>query len=76
MLDYKKRNDWKISPSSTKLIARDSDIDEALHKSIMTKIKKYACKDCIVLDTIVKRSIKISECYYKVKNSTENGDNK
>ena len=42
----------------------------------MTKIKNYACKDCIVLDTIVKRSIKISECYYKVKNSTENGDNK
>ena len=76
MLDYKKRNDWKISPSSTKLIARDSDIDEALHKSIMTKIKNYACKDCIVLDTIVKRSIKNSECYYKVKNSTENGDNK
>ena len=39
-LDYKKRNDRKIFNLRTKLIASDSDIDEALksmHGSIMTK---------------------------------------
>ena len=43
VLDYKKRNDRKIFHSSAKLIASDSDIDEAfksMHQSIMTKIKK------------------------------------
>ena len=33
---------------SAKLIASDSEIDEAfesMHQSIMTKIKNYACKD-------------------------------
>ena len=42
VLDYKKRNDWKIFHSSTKLIASDLDIDEAFkstHQSIMRKIK-------------------------------------
>ena len=46
---------------NAKLIASDSDIDEAfksMHQSIMTKIKNYACKDGIVLDVIVKHSIK------------------
>ena len=60
-LDYKKRNNHKIFYSSAKLIASDSDIDEAfksMHQSIMTKIKNYACKDGIVLDVIVKHSIK------------------
>ena len=43
VLDYKKRNDSKIFCSGTKLIASDSDIDEALKsmdQSIMTKITK------------------------------------
>ena len=65
VLDYKKRNDRKIFHSSAKLIASDSDIDEAfksMHQSIMTKIKNYASEDCIVLDVIVKHSIKIFEC--------------
>ena len=47
-LDYQKRNDCKIFHSSTKLIASDSDIDDAfksLHQSIMTKIKNYARED-------------------------------
>ena len=40
--DYKKRNDCKIFHSSTKLIANDSDIDEAfksIHQSIATRKK-------------------------------------
>ena len=43
VLNYKKRNDHKIFHSGAKLIASDSDIDEAfnsMHQSIMTKIKK------------------------------------
>ena len=65
VLDYKKRNDSKIFHSSAKLIASDSDIDEAfksMHRTIMTKIKNYACKDLIALDVIIKLSIKIVEC--------------
>ena len=64
VLDYKKRNDRKIFHSSAKLIASDSDIDEAfksMHQSIMTKIKNYACKDLIVLYVIIMHS-KIFEC--------------
>ena len=48
VLDFKKRNDRKIFHSSTKLIANNSDIDEAfkfLYQSIMTEIKDYADKD-------------------------------
>ena len=51
VLDYKKRNDRKIIHSSTKIIASDSDIDESfktMHQSIITKVKNYACEDCIV----------------------------
>ena len=62
VLDYKKRNDGKIFHLSTKLIASDSDIDEAFktkRRSIMTKIKNYTSEDCIVLDAIIKHSIKI-----------------
>ena len=33
----------------------------------MTKIKKYAGKDWIVLDVTIKHSIKIFECYNKEK---------
>ena len=62
VLDYKKRNDCKIFHSSTKIIASDSDIDEAfksMDQSIMTKAKNYACEDWIVLDAIIKHSIEI-----------------
>ena len=64
VLDYKKRNDRKIFHSSTKLIACDSDTDEAfksMHQSIITKIKNYASKNWIALDAIIKHSIKIFE---------------
>ena len=43
VLEYKKRNDRKTIYLSAKLIASNSDIDEAfksMHQSIMTKIKK------------------------------------
>ena len=57
ILDYKKRNDFKIFHLKTKLIATDSDIDEefkSMHQSIMTNNKKnYHCKDLIVLDVII-----------------------
>ena len=62
VLDYKKRNDHDILP---KLIASDSDIDDAFdsrHPSIIIKIKNDVCEDWIVLDTIIKHSIKIFEC--------------
>ena len=57
VLDYKKRNDRKILHSSTKLIASDSDIDEAfksMHQTIMTK-KIMLVK--IVLDVITKHIV-------------------
>ena len=65
VLDYKRRNDRKIFHSSAKLIASDSDIDEAfksMHQSIMTKMRNYACQDWIVFDVIIKHIIKISHC--------------
>ena len=55
----------KISHSSAKLIASDSDIDEAfksMHQSIITKIKNYASEDWIVFHVTIKHSIKIFEC--------------
>ena len=64
VLDYKKRKGCQIFHLSTKLTASDSDIDEAfksMHQSIMTKIKNYACEDWIVLDAIIKHSIKVFE---------------
>ena len=63
-LNYKTINVCKISHSSTKLVASDSDIDEvfkSMHQSIMTKIKNYACEDWIVLDAIINHSIKVFE---------------
>ena len=63
--EYKKRNDNKIFHSCAKLIACDSDIHEtfkSMHQSIMTKMKNPASKDWIVIETIVKHSIKIFEC--------------
>ena len=68
VIGYKKRNDHKIFHSSTKLIASDSEIDEAfksMHQSIMTKTKNCADKDWIVLNAIIKHSIKIFKCNYK-----------
>ena len=65
VLEYKNRNDCKILHSSVKLIASDSDIDEAfisMHQSITTKIKNYACEDWIAFDVIIKHSIKIFAC--------------
>ena len=65
VVDYKKRNERKILHSSTKLIASDSDIDEAfksMHKSIMSKMKNYVCQDWIILDAIIKHNIKIFDC--------------
>ena len=65
VLDYKKRNDRKLFHSSSKVTASDSGIDEvfkSMHQSIMTKIKNYTCDNWIVLDVIVKHSIKIFEC--------------
>ena len=62
VLDCKKTNNHKIFPSSTKLIASDSDICEAfksMHQNIMTKIKNYACEDGMVLNAIITHSIKI-----------------
>ena len=62
VLDYKKRNNRKNVPF--KRWTSDSDIDEtfkSMHQSIITKIK-YACEDWIVLDVIIKHSIKIFEC--------------
>ena len=65
VFDYKKINYRRIFHSNAKLIASDSDIDEAfksMYQCIMTKIKNDADKDWIVLDTIIKHSIKIFEC--------------
>ena len=59
-----KENYRKIFHSSTKLIASDSEIDEAfkpMHQSIIEKIKNSASED-LVGETIVKHSIKIFEC--------------
>ena len=47
VLEYKKRNDRKTIYLSAKLIASNSDIDEAfksMHQSIMTKIKNFLVK--------------------------------
>ena len=65
VLDYKKRNNRKISHSNAKLITSDPDIDEAfksMHQSIMKKINNYTCKDWVVLDVVIKHGIKIFEC--------------
>ena len=65
VLHYKKRNNSKIFNLNTKLIASNSDIDEAfksMHQSIKAKLKNYACKNWIVLDTVIKHSNKTFEC--------------
>ena len=70
VLDYKKRNDRNIFYSSAKLITNNSENDGAfksMHQRVMTKIKDYAGKDSIVMDMIVKHSIKTFKCNYKEK---------
>ena len=59
----------------TKLIPSCSDIDEAfksMHQSIMSRIKKYACEDWIVLDTIVKTAFIFLKVSTKRINSIKN----
>ena len=78
VLDYKKRNDCKIFHSSTRLIASDSGIDEALksmHQIIMSKIKNYVCEYWIVLDVIIMVLRFLSVSIRRI-NSIKNGDNK
>ena len=52
-----------------KLIANDSDIDEAfIHTSKhYDKRKNYADKDWIVLDVLINHKVKVFECFYKQK---------
>ena len=60
--------------SSSKLIASDSDIDEAfksMHQSIMTKTKNCAWKDWIFLNVIINPSVSIRR-----KGSMKKWDNK
>ena len=68
VLQYKKRNYFKIFHLCAKLIASNSDTDEAFkfmyYQSIMTKIKNCASEDWIVLDVFIKHSIKIFKCQY------------
>ena len=62
VLDCNKRNDLKVFHPSAKLIASHSEIDKAfkfIQQIITTKIKNNACEDWIVLDVIIKHSIKI-----------------
>ena len=61
VLEYKKRNDCKIFHLSAKLIASDSNTDEAfksMHQNIITKIQNSASEDW-VFETIIKHSFKI-----------------
>ena len=65
VFDYKKGKNSQIFHSNTKLTASDSHIDAAfkfIHQYIMTKIKKYACKDWIALDAIIEHKIRSFEC--------------
>ena len=65
VLEYEKRSDCKIFYSSSKITANDSDIEEgfkSMHQRIMTKIKNSVSKGWIVIEAIVKHSIKIFEC--------------
>ena len=63
--NYKKGNHHKIFHLRARLIASVSDIQEAfksIHQRIMTKMKYYADKDWIILDVVVKHSIKVFQC--------------
>ena len=61
VLDYKKRNDSQIFHSCTKLIASDLGHDKAfksMYQINITKIK-HAYENWIILDSVIKHSIKI-----------------
>ena len=61
VLDYEK-NDSQIFHLCTKLIASNLDTNEtfkSMRRSLITKIKNYAWEDQIVLDTVLRHSIKI-----------------
>ena len=67
---YKKTTDCKIFYSSAKLIASDSDIDEAfesMYQSIMMKIKNSASEDWTVIELILKHSIKFLSVHRKME---------
>ena len=64
-LDCTKRNNCKILYLYTKLTASNSDIDEtfkSMRQNLLTKIQINTCKDWIILEVIIKLSIKIFEC--------------
>ena len=53
---------------NAKLIASDSDIDEAfksMHQNIMAEITNSTSKYWTDIERIIKHGIKIFECYYK-----------
>ena len=65
ILGHKKRKNCKVFHLSAKLIAGNSGIDEAfkwMHQTVITRTKNYACGDWIVLEVIIKHSIKIFDC--------------
>ena len=72
VVDYKKRNDCKIFDLSAKLIASDSNIDEAFkltYQSIMTKIKHYTIEDCNVVDALLSTVLRFSSVSIQIKYS-------
>ena len=66
--------------SNAKLIPSDSEIDikdlNPRIKTLLQKLKNYACEDWVVLDEIIKQSIKMFECQYKENKQNKKGDNK
>ena len=52
--------------SNAKLIPSDSEIDikdlNPRIKTLLQKLKNYACEDWVVLDEIIKQSIKVFQC--------------
>ena len=67
------KDDRKIFHSKAKLIASDSEIEEAfklMHQSIMAKTKNYASEDCIVLD------VSTASRFLSVSIRRKNRDNK
>ena len=55
-----KSSNYSSNHSINKIIASDSDIDEAI-KALWQKWNKYTSENWIVLDVILKHSIKIFE---------------
>ena len=60
----------KFSIRVLNLIPSDSDIDEtfkSINQSIITKIKSSVSEDWVVIETIIKHSIKMFKCWYMQK---------